>query len=160
MVPTDMLESLKGYMEALLSDTILPTVVSKDSGERPERPPFVYLMNTPTQEDRLGKVPYVVLQYLQGEQIQKAGQRPIATAKIRFILVFYNENQEEGKLQLLNVVSKIQTALLQDGVVAKRYLLESPIEHFIYPEDEFYYYGGEIMTNWRIPATEREVNYD
>lgn len=47
--------------------------------------------------------------------------------------------------------------VLRDGVIAERFMLKPPIEMIVYPDSTPPYYLGEMMTEWRMPIVESEV---
>ena len=60
-------------------------------------------------------------------------------------------------MQCLNLVTKIETSLLEDVVIDKHYSCQKPIETIIYDENMELYQVGELMTIWELPQIRRDV---
>lgn len=155
MTPIDLLESLKAYVKEETKNLILPTRVDRHSGSRPERPAEVHIMALPDKKSETERIPYVLLQFLKSEDIQEPGEEVKSSCKIRIVAATYSEDKAEGNLHLLNLLTCIRIALLQDGIIADRYLLkigkEQPLEMIVYPDSTSPYYLGEMMTEWSLP---------
>lgn len=152
MTPINLLEELKKYIEEKTENILLP--VKQRKGERQaDRPPNVYLMNTPTKEGETQQIPYIILKYLTG----KDEEEETSQVAVRIIIAVYEEDAEAGAIGLLNVISNIRYNLMKDRQLAKRFNLILPMENIIYPDDTRPYYLGEIMTNWTIPPVRREL---
>lgn len=166
MTPIDLLESLSRFVTDATKEMALPCVVGRTSGERPERAPQVFIMDIPNVEEEKQQVPYIVLQYLTGEDKFGGGAfrggEIESTANVRIVIVAYEKEQGgAGGLQVLSIITTIKTALLKAGVVEDRYAIDEKIEHIVYPDHEPPYYFGEMMTTWQMPVVEREVHtYD
>ena len=57
----------------------------------------------------------------------------------------------------LNLVTKIETSLLEDVVINEHYSCQKPIETIIYDENMELYQVGELMTIWELPQIHRDV---
>lgn len=53
---------------------------------------------------------------------------------MRIICVTFSEDKNENYMQCLNLVTKIETSLLEDVVIDKHYSCQKPIETIIYDE--------------------------
>lgn len=157
MTPIDLLDALKGFVKEETKDLLLPVRVQRTSGERNLRVPNVYKMRLPSKNDETNQIPYVLLQFLKSTVKQEPGELPLCEAMVRIIGATYNEDGEEGALGVLNLLTRIQSGLLRDGVIAERYLIRSPVELIVYPDNTPPYYLGEMMTTWEIPVIESEV---
>lgn len=157
MTPLELLDALKAYIEEKTKDILLPVRVDRKSGEAKERPAEVYKMRLPTKDAETQRIPYILLQYLKGTDIQNDGERPESSCMVRIVAATYSENGEEGAMCVLNLLTRIRLALLRDGIIADRFLLKPPMEMIVYPDSTPPYYLGEMMTEWQMPIVESEV---
>lgn len=157
MTPLELLDALKAFIEQKTKDIILPVRVDRKSGESKERPAEVYKMRLPDKDAETQRIPYILLQYIKSTDAQEAGQRPESNCMIRIVVATYSENGEDGALCVLNILTRIRIALLRDGVIAERFMLKPPLEMIVYPDSTPPYYLGEMMTEWRMPIIESEV---
>ena len=157
MTPLDLLDSLKAYIQQETKDIILPTKTDRNSGEKKERAPEIYIMRLPDVKAEINRVPYLLLQYIKGVDSQQQGQYTKSTCMVRIVAVTYSEDGEMGGRGVLNLLTRIRIALLRDGIIEDRYIVKSPIETLLYPDSTPPYYIGEMMTEWQIPALESEV---
>lgn len=157
MTPLELLDALKAFIEENTKDILLPVRVDRKSGEAKERPAEVYKMRLPTKDAETKRIPYVLLQYIKSTDTQTAGEPPESSAMVRIVAATYSEDGEEGALCVLNLLTRIRIAFLRDGVIAERFMLKPPIEMIVYPDSTPPYYLGEMMTEWRMPIVESEV---
>lgn len=157
MTPLELLDALKAFIEENTKDILLPVRVDRKSGEAKERPAEVYKMRLPTKDAETKRIPYVLLQYIKSTDTQTAGEMPESSCMVRIVAATYSEDGEEGALCVLNLLTRIRIALLRDGVIAERFMLKPPIEMIVYPDSTPPYYLGEMMTEWRMPIVESEV---
>lgn len=160
MTPDVLLNALKQFIEENTRDLILPVRVrgNGNGAEQKERAAEIYKMRLPDVESETKRIPYILLQYLQGIDEQKTGESPESTCKVRIVLAAYDENGETGALNLLNLMTRVRVALLKQGMINEQFCLLPPLENLIYPDSPPPYYLGEIMTNWTMPTIHREVN--
>ena len=135
----------------------MPVRVDRKSGEQKERAAEVYKMRLPTKDAETKRIPYVLLQYIKSTDTQTAGEMPESSCMVRIVAATYSEDGEEGALCVLNLLTRIRIAFLRDGVIAERFMLKPPIEMIVYPDSTPPYYLGEMMTEWRMPIVESEV---
>ena len=158
MTPTDLLEQFKLLAEEELENLKMP--IKKAPGEEPEyRAPEVFKMNLPTKTAQKESAPYVVLQFLNGNDAQNSGQDMKSACNVRVVVCAYSENLEEGPLYVLNMLTKLRHALLENRILANRYELQSPLEYLVYPDNPAPFFFGEMMTVWEIPTVRRNVSY-
>jgi len=157
MTPLELLDALKAFIEENTKDILLPVRVDRKSGEAKERPAEVYKMRLPTKDAETKRIPYVLLQYIKSTDTQTAGQPPESSCMVRIVAATYSEDGEEGAMCVLNLLTRIRVALLRDGVIADRFMLKPPVEMIVYPDSTPPYYLGEMMTEWRMPIVESEV---
>lgn len=157
MTPLELLDALKAFIEENTKDILLPVRVDRKSGKAKERPAEVYKMRLPTKDAETKRIPYVLLQYIKSTDTQTAGQPPESSCMVRIVAATYSEDGEEGAMCVLNLLTRIRVALLRDGVIADRFMLKPPVEMIVYPDSTPPYYLGEMMTEWRMPIVESEV---
>ena len=155
MTPLELLDALKAFIEENTKDILLPVRVDRKSGEAKERPAEVYKMRLPTKDAETKRIPYVLLQYIKSTDTQTAGEMPESSCMVRIVAATYSEDGEEGALCVL--LTRIRIAFLRDGVIAEHFMLKPPIEMIVYPDSTPPYYLGEMMTEWRMPIVESEV---
>ena len=63
----------------------------------------------------------------------------------------------QGAYYCLNLLTRLETKLLEDTVIANRYSCQKPIESVIYDDDLEVYQVGEMMTIWEMQKAERDV---
>lgn len=156
MTPTDLLEQLKQFAEEKLKNLLLP-VETAPTEEAVFRCPEVFKMNLPDTSSQKKKVPYVVLQFISGDDAQDEGEEESSACKIRIVVCAYSDNLGEGPLHVLNILTRLRIALLEERVIAKRYLLQMPMEYMVYPDNPAPYFFGEMMTTWDIPTIKRRI---
>ena len=157
MTPLELLDALKAFIEENTKDILLPVRVDRKSGEAKERPAEVYKMRLPTKDAETKRIPYILLQYIKSTDTQTAGEPPESSCMVRIVAATYSEDGEEGALCVLNLLTRIRIAFLRDGVIAEHFMLKPPIEMIVYPDSTPPYYLGEMMTEWRMPIVESEV---
>jgi hypothetical protein len=161
MTPIILLEQLKYFIEREITDLLLPTRAESESAEAKQRPADVYLMRLPKVGERESEkvVPYLVLSFLTGADTQQPNSPPESECKIRITAATYSKNGSEGALNTLNLLTRIKIALLRAGQIGDQFLIKSPLETIIYPDNTDPYYLGEMMTVWALPPIESEVTF-
>jgi hypothetical protein len=176
MTPTILLEQLKEFIQKHTADIILSVrpVSNKTLPTAPRakaaaasaedaitnRAAEVHLMRLPDKDAETNRIPYVLLQLITGADTQEPGQHPDSECKVRVIIATYSDNDSEGALDVLNMITRIRVALLKAGEIGKQFLLRPPLEYLLYPDDTQPYFFGELMTTWEMPIIKREVNSD
>lgn len=152
MTPLELLESLKAYCEEITKDMLLVARVPENGTEAGERPPEVFIGNLPDKESEKRAAPYILLKLL-----TKKVDDEESVCRVRIICVTFSEDKQENYIQCLNLLTKIETKLLEDVVVDNRYSCQKPIESILYDDDLEVYQIGEMMTIWEMPKAERNV---
>ena len=152
MTPLELLESLKTYCEEITKDMLLVARVPENGTEAGERPPEVFIGNLPDKESEKRAAPYILLKLL-----TKKVDDEESVCRVRIICVTFSEDKQENYIQCLNLLTKIETKLLEDVVVDNRYSCQKPIESILYDDDLEVYQIGEMMTIWEMPKAERNV---
>ncbi|GHU42206.1 hypothetical protein FACS1894111_05740 [Clostridia bacterium] len=178
MTPIILLERLKEFLQENTKDIILSVrpVKNKTLPQTPRtrgnrtaeeeteaeqvrnRAAEVHLMRLPDKDAEENRIPYILLQLITGTDTQEPGQQEDSETKVRIIIATYSENDSEGALDVLNLISRIRIALLKAGEVGQQFLLRKPLEYLVYPDDTRPYFFGEIMSIWEMPTIKREVN--
>ena len=143
MTPLQLLAALEAFVKQETKDILLPVRVDRKSGENKERAAEVYKMRLPNKTAQTERVPYLLLQYIE--------------CTVRIVAATYSEYECEGAMCVLNLLTRIRVALLKDGVVGGQFVLKSPLEMIVYPDNTAPYYLGEMMTTWTMPIIESEV---
>lgn len=157
MTPFTLLDALKQFIESETKDLILPVRVDRNGTGPKERAPEVHLMRLPKKDDQTKKIPYVLLQFIKSEDDHQPGERVQSKCWVRIIAATYAEDESEGSLAVLNVLTRIRLALLRAGIIGKQFILRPPLEVIVYPDSTPPYYLGEMMSVWGAPGIESEV---
>ena len=152
MTPLDLLESLKEYCEENTKDMRLIARVAENGTEAGERPPKVFVGNLPNKESEKKAAPYILLKLL-----TKKTDDEESVCRVRIICVTFSEDKQENYIQCLNLLTRIETKLLEDVVIDNRYSCQKPIESILYDDDLEVYQIGEMMTIWEMQKAERNV---
>ena len=152
MTAIDLLNALKTYMEDKVKDMRLIARVPENGTDPGERPPLVFIGNLPNKEQEKKAAPYILLKLL-----TKKVDNEENVCRVRTICVTFSEDKNENYMQCLNLVTKIETSLLEDVVVDEHYSCQMPIETIIYDENMELYQVGELMTIWELPQIHRNV---
>lgn len=154
-----LLEQLKKLTEEVTHDIILPTKMQKGDEEQEYRSADVFLMRLPDSTAATKKAPYVLHQLITSKDTQATGERVSASAVVRSIFCVYNNDEQEGGLALLNLMERLRIQLLKQVVVGDQFTLDlsAGLEALVYPDDTAPFYAGEMISTWRLPAVEREV---
>lgn len=124
----------------------LITRVPENGTDPGERPPLVFIGNLPNKEQEKKAAPYILLKLLTKKVDDEEN-----VCRVRIICVTFSEDKNENYMQCLNLVTKIETSLLEDVVIDKHYSCQKPIETIIYDENMELYQVGELMTIWELP---------
>lgn len=133
----------------------------------PPRAANVFLTALPEKNSAVNEAPYILHQVIKSRDFQQPGERPRSEIVLRSVFCVYHENGEEGGLALLNLMERLRIAMLRKGVVGKQFALDltAGVETLVYSNTEPPPYGtapfylGEMITTWKTPITEREVQY-
>lgn len=152
MTALDLLESLKGYCEENTKDMRLIARVPENGKEAGERPPRVFIGNLPDKESEKKEAPYILLKLL-----TKKVDDEESVCRVRIICVTFSEDKQENYIQCLNLLTRVETRLLEDVTIVDRYSCQKPIETILYDDDLEVYQIGEMMTIWEVPKAERNI---
>lgn len=163
MTKNNLLEAYKVFTEEVTKDLILP-VQQQKSDKEPSAPraPEVHIMGLSDFSAAKKKAPYVFHQIITAKDWWPPGRsRPESQATVRSVAAVYHENSQEGQLVLLELFERMRIALLKRGIIGRQFRLdyEAGIEYLIYPDNIPPFYAGEMISTWKLPPVEREVNY-
>ena len=152
-----LLDCLKKFIEEDLKEYRLP--VKQDGWtDQPEyRPLDVHEMAVPEPSDEHARIPYIMLQVLNGRDERGNDGQMKCIVNVRIIITIYDDNKREGKLQLLQIVQRLRRDFIRAGVIGDCFELQWPLEYLIYPDETEWYHLAEMATQWSIPAEERDV---
>ena len=160
MTKVKLLQQLKLFTEEAVGELLLPVRMQKDDAEQPApRPATVYLMRLPDSTAAAKKAPYIIHQAITGSDSQAEGQLIQCVTAVRSIFCVYSDDEQAGGMLLLDLMERVRIALLRQVVIGRQFELDlqNSFEQLIYPDDTAPYYAGEMMSNWKMPAVEREV---
>ena len=154
-----LMEELKVFTESATKELILPVRMQKGDENPSYRAAHVFLMRLPDSSAATKKAPYILHQLITAKDEQSGGQNAKAGAVIRSIFCVYSDDEQEGGMMLLNLMERLRIALLRTTIIGNRFQLDmdAGVECLIYPDDTAPYFVGEMVTNWSVPAIEREV---
>jgi hypothetical protein len=152
-----LLDALAEFVETSLQEMRLPVKQEGWDDQPRTRAIEIYKQRMPSASDAKEKVPYVLLQMLNGSDDEKASGEQEHKASIRVIVTIFDWDPQQGALSLLNIVEKLRFDLLKAGIIGDRFTLLKPFEFLIYPDDTIPYHVAELSTVWGIPAVEREI---
>lgn len=154
------LYALKSPVELAVADLRFGTSVQKGDTEQKKRAPEVHLMRLPDGTAAYKYAPYVIIQLISGKQSRDGNGHAVRKATVRFIFCVYNQNGEEGSLELLNLIESVESAILKAIKFGACFTLDTdePFETLIYPDETRDYYFGESVGVFHLPPIEQEVN--
>lgn len=156
MTPIILLERLQEFVKEKTADIILQ--VRTAPGKRIKaRAPEVYRMRLPKKEDEVQQIPYILLQFIKGEDGKNDRGEKISTCMVRIVVATYSEKEEDGAYDVLNILTRLRAEFQKVGVIGNQFVLRDPLEYIVYPDETAPYYLGEMMTTWEIPNIKREV---
>lgn len=141
--------------------TVLFRVPEKEPGTY--KPPGLHIGAIPPRRGNQDKedFPFIVNRIISGEDGQED-----STFKVSTICGIYTgDTVEAGENEILNMVCRIRSLLIQNQVVSKKYRLNLPIkwhmgsidDHFI---QAFPFFGGVVTSEWTGPAYEYNLTIE
>lgn len=157
MTRSALLEALKNRIVSCTADMKYPCQPQKGDTEIIYRAPEVYKMRLSNSSHAKKLAPYVILQFVNGIDVQKTGRWEDSTANVRIICVVYDDNEEEGAAMLLNLMDALRLDLLQNPIVGNAFKLdtEAGLESLVYIDDTAPFYGGEMFGTFYCPPIRR-----
>lgn len=157
MTPIVLLECLEEVVKEKTKDIILQVRTAPGEEDNKERAAYVYKMQLPREKDKTQKIPYILLQVLNGSDDQEKNEPEKSTCKIRMVFATYSEDGGQGSYDVLNLILRVRSELEKVGIIGGKFTLQKPLEYIIYPDSPYPYYIGEMVTNWSMPTIKREV---
>lgn len=131
----------------------------KKKGEPRFKRPDVFSMNLPERSDTVSRIPYLLVQFLNGsDKYDKDTDDEHSIAKIRIIIATYNPNGQDGGMQVIRIIDRIRIVFEKGVLLNRQYTLQKPIKWEVYPDDTGDYYLGEMNMEWAIPEIKRTAN--
>ena len=161
MNKADMLENLKIFVQDSTRSMVWKTSVQREDQLELEevRPLAVYLQALPDMKSWQKKAPYVILQVLTGTDKQDTGDTPKSSCTFRMVFCLYNEDAEQGMMEVLQLIEHVRIDLLRIQIIGKKYQLDmqEQLSELFYSNESAPYFGGEISGVFRMPSVDREV---
>lgn len=158
-----LLQKLGAFTARTVKDLILPVQPQKVCPNPAPRAAEVYLMRLTDSKAAKQKAPYIIHQVITGSDGQNPGELTESRCTIRSIFCTYNPDEQEGSLELLNLMERVRIALLENMLFEHQFQLDiksTPLETMVYPEDTAPFYAGEMVSTWIIPRVQRkEVDF-
>lgn len=150
-----LLEELKKFIEEDLKEYRLPVKQEGWTDQPLLRPVEVYQMVMPEPDEEHEKIPYILLQMLNGRDKRGDDRRIKSVVNIRIVIEIFNRDNLEGRFQIIHIIETLRRDLWRAGTIGTAFELEG-MEFLIYPDDTEWYHAGEVSTNWIIPSEERD----
>lgn len=159
MTKIGLLQALKAFTEEATKDLLLSVRRQREDLADPEpRAAQVYMTRLPELKSSDKKAPYIVHSIITGRDAQSPGEDVECSATVRTLFCVYNENEEEGGLDLLNLTERLRIEMLRRVVIEDYKLdLRNGVELLVYPDDTAPYYIAEMASTWVLPPIKREV---
>ena len=153
-----LLDALKTRTEAVVENLLMPTKPTKEAPDPEMRVPAVYRARLPDEKASNKYAPYVLHTIINTAYKQEPGELPEGYANVRTLFCVYSADEQEGGMQLLNLMERIRIDLQTNPILEKQFKLdyEDGIEQLVYPDDTAPFYLGEMMTTWKMPPVQRE----
>ena len=157
--PPFLLDELKAFTEDAIAHLLLPVRPTKETPAPADRAADVYMMRLKKSSAAKEAVPYIIHQVITTDDGQNEGQSDTAEVCIRSIFCVYCDDEQQGGLYLLNLMTRFKVALLRQVVIDGRFRLnkEKRVQSLIYPDDTAPFYSGETVCYFELPAIKREV---
>lgn len=162
MTPIILLECLEEFVKENIADIKLQVRVTNTTpGEMKERAAEVHTMRLEKKDDKIQRIPYVLIQLLKFEDNEEQpANTPTGMTQIRFVVATYSEDGKKGSYDVLNILLRIRGRLLAAGVIGNQFEVKKPLEAVVYTDNTEPYFFGEMIANFTIPTIQREVNFD
>lgn len=157
MTPIFLLEALKEFTEKAVEDIVLEVKTRREAEGIKKRPAVVYKMNLPTKDEQVQKIPYIILQIINGNDSKESGQPEESTCTVRFVFAVFSEDAGKGAYDVLNLILRLRSELEKAGIIGEQFTLKKPLEWIVYPDNTPPYYFGEMITSWKMPIIEQQI---
>lgn len=158
MTSTLLLQALKVRTEAATAELLLPVKPTKGEPTPEIRVPAVYTARLPDEKSSTKYAPYVLHTVVNTSYNQQPGELPEGLVNVRTLFCVYSADEQEGGLNLLNLMERIRIDLMQRPILEKQFRLDyqGGIEQLVYPDDTAPFFLGEMMSAWKMPMVQRE----
>lgn len=163
MTRREFLDAFTVFTEDTVKGILLPVQWQKEDAAEPKpRAAAVYKMRLVKSSAATKAAPYIIHQIITGKDVKLPGARQNGRVTVRSIFAVYNEDEQAGALQLLDLMEALREALLTKAVLENKYQidLETGLETLIYPNETFPFYSGEMISTWLMKSVERETFLD
>lgn len=155
-----LLDALKIECKKAVKGLKLSVKTQQGDMELTRREPAIHLMRLPESRSYEKIAPYIIVQFVTGKHNRVEPPKPHNKATVRFICCVYDSDEEQGALNLLNVMTAVQMHLLKLVKIGKCFTLDpdAGIEMIVYTNDSAPFYGGELVADFFMPPIEQEVD--
>lgn len=155
-----LLKALQSTVLKAVNGVKYQVAVQKGDSKIIKREPEIHLQRLPDSKSANKIVPYIIIQFLHEKHMRVLPPKPQRTAEIRLIFCVYNDNEEEGAMELLNLMDIVETAILKALKFGACFTLDpdEPLESLAYPDNSAPYYAGEMVGVFHLPSIEQEVD--
>lgn len=136
-----LMKAIQAFLQAELADDVT-TVPSIHLGFLPQKTHATI---------EIPEFPFIIIRPLEG-------QDEVSNNKTHIKLLFGTESPDnDGFMDVLNLMERVRISLLKVGVLDSRYAIERPYKWKFYDEQPFPEWVGEAMTLWTLPTIIQEV---
>lgn len=153
----NLMDALEEFLREDLKNYPLPVKREGTARQESYRAVEVAQMMMDDPDDDHERVPYILLQPLNGKDERNDLGQMDSRVNVRIVVTIFNRNKKEGRLQLLHIVQTIRRDLIRAGTIGKSFDLLWPLEWLIYPDETESYHLAELSTTWSVPSEERIV---
>ncbi len=157
MTPIFLLDELKTFTKEAVKDIVLEVKTRRETEGTKKRMADVYKMNLPTKDEQIQKIPYILLQVINGKDSKESGQPEESICTVRFVFAVFSEDAGKGAYDVLNLILRLRSELEKTGIIGEQFTLKKPLEWIVYPDNTPPYYLGEMITTWKLPTIEQQV---
>ena len=159
-VPTleKLLDDLQEFIQETLKGYRLNVKQEGWENQPLERELSVSQMIMPDPDEENERIPYILLQLLNGSDKRNERGQMESRANVRIVIAIHNPDKLEGRLQVLRIIQKIRYEIHRAGVIGQMFTIGN-LEYLIYPDDTQSYHMGEMSTDWAIPPVERDLSW-
>ncbi len=156
--PIDLLNALKEFSVQRTKDLLLRERPDpKHPDEKKYRAPTVFMMDLPKKNDDERCIPYILIQVLTGKDEQNPAEDDYSTCSIRIVTAVYSDDMSEGKLNVLNVITRLRLGLLKRRTIGGAFHLGKDIEWVVDPAPPVPYFFGEMIMTFEMPPIYPDV---
>lgn len=164
MTKDELLDVLCDFTRDVVKDLRLPVEMQEDDEEQPApRPPDVHDSGLPDFAEAEKKAPFIIHQIITSHDVHPEGALfTTSTAVVRSIFGLYHPNSQEGQRALLELLERMRIALLSHVLLPGGQFeldVKAGLDYLIYEKQLPPFYAAEMLTTWKLPPVEREINF-